>query len=398
MKMRSLVVPATLAGLCGSATAAAVPTVIFSHHNTGDASAVIPGVENGDPGNPNYPVAYFQQFERPSVSPDGSQWVVTGFSNLTYGGLTTDFDEFLITGAGPGRTGAAVLAAEGTDLNGAMPPGHAAGFFDTRIGINNAGQYALVTNSPGDFASDEFLMTYDGSAFSVFAQEGMAIPGIAGENYGGDFKSVGITGNGTPYFNARSTEGGLDASQDDFLFHGNTIIAQTGVTVPAGQAGGATAAWENFDVDRFYMSDDGLHHLIQGDLVGFTADDVVVIDGMVVAQEDTTVIDGVLVDDITEAAMMPNGDWFMRGHDNFNDWIMFNGAVVAKEGEAVPGGLAGEVYAGPFSSMSSDSQGNFVFIGDTNAALSEDGVLIYNGTEILLREGDYVDLDGDGLL
>src|SRR5690606_30227487 len=108
---------------------------------------------------------------------------------------------------------------------------------------------------------------------------------LSGAFWGSVLESAVIASDGAVGF-ASDVTTGLPTAEDDLLVLGTTLLAQTGVTVPPGQTGGEF--WEAFDLSDFWITPDGQHYLVQGDLGGDTAfDDVVVLDGNVIVQEGT---------------------------------------------------------------------------------------------------------------
>jgi hypothetical protein len=85
------------------------------------------------------------------------------------------------------------------------------------------------------------------------------------------------------------------------------------------------------------------------------------------------------------------------------DWLVRNGVVLAATGDPVPGGLPGELFddtsfAATFFSMTGNGAGDYVYGGVTNNVdTNANGVLVFNNSTVLLREGDAVDLNGNGL-
>ena len=332
----------------------------------------------------------FQGFDRPYRSPDGSLWIISADTDLD-----TSMDEVIIVGNGV--TGN-VMVQEGTPAG--WTGGENVGLIDRNLGINNAGQFAFATNTSGT-VQDEYIVKYDSGAFLAAAQEGAAVPGFAGEVFGATLDSALILNDGTVGFRGTSTVGNLPTDQDDFLFLGTTAVAQSGVTIP----GGTALTWQVFDSQDFYASADGSHYIIQGDLTGTTADDIVVVDGTIKIQEDS-VISGLTspVLSIDEVFMSSNGDWMSRGNndDSAEDWLVMNGNVVAKTGDPVPG-VAGEffsdaVFGDCFFHMVTNNNGDYIFgATTTNSDPEKDAVLVLNGVEVILRQGDPVDLDGNGI-
>ncbi|HEY6563141.1 MAG TPA: hypothetical protein VIY86_01470, partial [Pirellulaceae bacterium] len=107
---------------------------------------------------------------------------------------------------------------------------------------------------------------------------------------------------------------------------------------------------------------------------------------------------------VAESLLTPDGVWFARGPNaDTIDWVVRNGAVLAATDQAVPGGMAGEmfddaIFTATFFGMTGNGVGDYVYGGVTNAAdLNANAVLVFNNTSVLLREGDAVDLNGNGL-
>ena len=391
MRNTSLIFGLTVvfAGAWAAQAGADGPIVIFSEV-AGDPTAQVPGLPPG---------TEFDSFDRIYQSPDGSMWIMSASSNLP-----TSEDEVIIIGFGPTSAGSAVVVREGTPASWAL--GENIGFIDRNLGINNAGHYAFANNTNGPTATDEYIILWDGS-FSVVAQQGGEVPGFPGNAFGSTLNSPHILNNDMVGFRAPSTVGDLPFTDDDFLFLGTTVVAQENVTVPGNQAGGATEPWDAFDSQDYYHStSDGSSYIIQGDLTGSTSsDDVVVVNGLVVVQEDYPVAGMPSpVSTIREVSMTSNGDWFVRGgNDDSQDWIVYNGSVLSATGDEVPGSGGTEfyddgVFSATFFAMTGNSLGDYV-IGSTtdNPDVEADAILVFNGTDVIARQGDPVDLDGNGL-
>jgi hypothetical protein len=88
-----------------------------------------------------------------------------------------------------------------------------------------------------------------------------------------------------------------------------------------------------------------------------------------------------------------------RGRDNSGtaasapDWAVMNGALIAATGDAV---APGENWGDTFFAVTANRVGDWVLAGNTsNADPAQDNVVVLNG-EVVMREGDPVDLDDDG--
>jgi hypothetical protein len=104
----------------------------------------------------------------------------------------------------------------------------------------------------------------------------------------------------------------------------------------------------------------------------------------------------------------PGGDWLVRGVDvSGSHWVFRNGAVAAAGGRPVTHnsedgerfavtGTAAEPMV--FFSMQANRLGDVVIGGRTDAAgAGADSVVVFNRQRIVVRTGDGVDLDGDGV-
>src|SRR5690606_12406531 len=134
-----------------------------------------------------------------------------------------------------------------------------------------------------------------------------------------------------------------------------------------------------------------------------TDDEVLIVDGEVVVQEGSAVPGSALLAGATfDAGVSSNGNWFARGRDNSGtssaapDWAVLNGALVAETGQSIPGSPA-ESYGDTFYSFTANNGGDWALAASTNGAdPATDDVIVVSG-EVVAREGDAVDLDGNGL-
>lgn len=399
MRNRTSRMVGVAAGLCLSCAATAASVSVIFSNVTGAPSNAIPGM----PGT-GFFAGTGTQFERPYRSPDGLRWVLRARGNLA-----AAEDQMFIVGSGATSAGATVIAREGT----------AAGWDGSvnietlgrrTVGINNNGDVAFSANTNGATTSDEHIVRRNANGtWDVIAREGNPTP-IAGGVYGTTLDGAHILNNGDVGFVATALTG-LTTATNAAAFRGGATVAQKGVTIPGNQAGGATNTWENFSIDEFYSSADGAHYMLQGDTnAATTADGVIVVDGNVVIQEGQIIAGSGFANPVSttnrESFMMSNGDWFARGSnatDNV-DWVVRNGSVIAQTGGTITGSTterwsdtAG--FTATFFWMGGDNFGNYVVGGVTDAAnTSANAVFVLNGATVLVREGDMVDINGDGLM
>ena len=128
-------------------------------------------------------------------------------------------------------------------------------------------------------------------------------------------------------------------------------------------------------------------------------------DGAVVLKEDTTHVtlpNGTVepFDRADQVFLAGNNDWYVLGDTNgagfATEVAIRNGQVLMAEGETSPDGFT---YDQPIA-LTGDSDSNYAWIWETtNPDLDRDTVLVYNGEQLLLREGDtiMVDFDNDGM-
>jgi hypothetical protein len=383
-----------IGALCGSlaAAASAQTTRVIYSEIAGDPTSAVPagaGVPAG---------TLFASFDRPYRSPNGLRWIITAETNLA-----AAESEIIIVGGG--MVGATVVR-EGTAF-GTPTLGELVGPIRRNMGIADNGNFAFGTNTDG-VAADEYVVLFDGVAFGAAAVEGMTVPGIPGEVLGSTLDAVHILNDGlTAGYRAPSTVGALPTTMDDFLILGAAIAAQSGVGSPSDQAGGAAETWEVFDADDFSTNGTGTVSVAQGDLTGSTTgDDVIVVNGRVVLQENSTVPGSGLtspISTLTEISMDSSGDWYCRGgNDDLQDWVVRSGDVIALRGEPIVLGATELFSDAPFAATffwhAGNNNGDFVVGGTTSSADVEgDAVLVMNGTTVLARQGDPVDLDGNGL-
>jgi len=354
---------------------------------------------------------------RPNRSPDGLS--IAFEASTAFGGSTTADDVIVrYTGGVP-----TVIAQENTTAVGPVLDD----LFNEKLSVNNAGYVGYVADTTG--TDDEFVViALDGATRTAFAREDTVIPFSPfqenGWDYGSTLHSANINGNRDAIYCNEFMGGGISSSENTAVFRsdefGNIseIVAWEDNTTPTGQAGGATEAWENFD-DGDQWTDGALcQTLLFGDLKGTSGDDVLVVNGEVVMQEGEvlagTGLLGTLGSPSTTASiiwaeMLSNGDWVAHGttSDADEDWaVKGNGStftLIAQRGDEIfPG--AGEIWddgqgwSPTFRGVAGNNQGDYAVLGTTdNADPDKAYVVVINGTTEVIREGDPVALDNDGL-
>jgi hypothetical protein len=389
--MRTLTHAAAALGavLAAGAPGAGPIEVIFTEV-PGHPTAVVPGAVDLD-GNPV--LTEFKAIELLSVAPDGSQWIITARNYLG-----DELETMVLLGAG---TAGAVLVQEGRPVvNGA--PGELYDFFGSgRARFDAAGRYTFTARARGgDAATAHKGHYYDGAQLLLVRRQGDPISGLidlppnpsGDELFGNSFGSMHPLADGTIGYQD-STIQNLHSSRRPALMYDDVAFLQSGVSrVDEG-------VWDSFDANRFHTTPDGAHWMAQGDDEGATATDaILVVDGLVVLREGSPAAPaGPTVTAIFNAEMLRTGDWLARGDDPADDdWLVRNGELLAATGQGI--GAGPEAWADVLVAGGGNCKGDWIVAGRTSSADPEaDEVLVLNGAEVLVREGDPVDLDGDGL-
>ena len=391
--MRSLILALAVA-TATPIVSAQHPTVIVSNI-PGDPTSFVPGL----PGVTFEVSGGTGTFLRPHGSPGGN-WIMNAILETATG---VDDEVLLVNGVGVLREGdPAPWAATGT-----------LGPFPEKLAINDAGQYAFA-HQLGGVGLNGCVVKFDGAQFVVVAQHDVAIPAMPGAIYDITNYSTSMTEVGGVWFEARFIDGaGLSSTNDAVLLadDGQTLIAQKGVTVPGGQAGGAADSISFFYTDSLSITPDGQHVLWQSLLASpFGMDEVVVYDGAVVLQEGTVIPGSGFAEPIDSNGLFATsldaaGNWFVHGdNDQTNvDWVVRNGQVMAAVGQPIVPGSAelwdDNTFGRCFFALVGNGNGDYVIGGETTESdFLRDAVLVLNGTDVVLREGDPIDLDGDGQL
>jgi hypothetical protein len=363
------------------------PVEIVFTNIGGDPSAAVPGF----PGFEFRPGGASSNFDRIYGSPNGN-WLVGA---LTTADSTQD-EVILVNGFVQAREGTPAPWTGGTENFGA---------FRTELDINDNGVWAFSTNTDGPTGSDDYVVRVIGGNFASIAQEGQAIPALPGANWG-NLRNVVIDNIGNVGLKGSSITG-VAPEESKLLALGPGLLAQSGVTVPSGQLG--SEFWENFDDTHFHLSADGSSWLAQGDLTGDEAfDDVVVVDQMVVVQEGVVLAGSDFAEPVDSFGirgvhMDAAGNWFVRGNNatSEQDWVYRNGTVISRVGDPITTGSSelwsDAEFSDCFFLMAGNSRGDYIIGGVSDGPTPSNGLLIANNAIIVAREGDPVDLNGNGL-
>ncbi len=352
-----------------------------------DARSIVPGARDLA-GNPL--VTHFKALEDLQLNLDGTQWFLKARSQAG-----SDLETLLLLGS---STTAEMFAQEGQPVQGGAA-GELYEFFDGAAGFNSAGHLAYgarVRN--GDPTTKEKVVVYDGVTHNIVVQESDAALGLqdlppnpsGDELFGNSLNSIHLLDDGRVGFVAATIQN-IHSFRRPAIFYGNTAFAQSGVTPIGG------GIWDSFDSNDFGTTPDGTTWFAQGDDEGDPAiDDILVVNGQVELREGALIPgSSVTVAAVFATRLTTNGDWLSRGDDpNDDDWAVRNGVLLAKTGDEI--GATGEHLGNVFLALAGNQNGDWLLIANTdNADPSRDTVMLLNG-EVVMREGDPIDLDENG--
>ena len=386
-----------------------VPTAIFASADS-SAPSLVPGETAQN----------FLSFNRATFSADGTRWALPARTNT--GNNNTDV--VIIRGSGFTGTGSSVVLREGTVTG--LGTDIFYGAISDQIAINNSGQFAANltlddyngnTTGPIVTANNGVLVRGNGSALEIIAREGeQAIGAPAGTNYGATTDGQTLLNNGNLRFR------NFVSATNQYLVEASaagvgTVLSQSGNT-PAGQLVAPAQAVTAFGgTTRFVSDGTGTNTLYSATLAGATAtNSVVVFNSGVVAQlgvalpGNTSLSANVFSLDGLLSISGSGGNYLLRGSVNDgtsaatrSDFVLGNTALVAKTGDAIFVGSSenwNDDVTGTnstFFASSVNSFGQTLIGGYTTASVDSNEVLVF-GSNVILREGDAVDLNGDGLL
>jgi hypothetical protein len=395
MKTTMLIALAGLA-LAGASAHAGTASAILA--GTGP-KAVVPGTTGLNPGELFLATGSFM--DRVYRSSNGNHWILTARTNTG----NTATDEIVITGSG---TTGVVRAREGGVADGARTID--SGSIDEKAAINDSGDFVFAANlSPSTATDDEVIIKgTSGGALSVAVREGTSA-GPAGTTNGPTIGSSNIDNSGrVSYRNFKTTT-------DIELLRSNnaTLDAKYNAAVP----GFPGRLWDQFDTEGYHVDSSGNNFITFASMNGSSTDDGHILhNGVVRMQESVTSVGGGTALTFNEWYMNPNGSWWVQGSNSTTtgsgDWVVLGASdgtynTLAKTDDPIMT-LSTEKWSDDvgftttFFAFASDNAGNYVIGGTTDAAnTSANAVLVYKGVfgEFeLIREGDQVDLNANGIL
>jgi len=392
--MRTMTVFAVPALLTMAALTAQGQMVEVAALNTFHAPAsnlsLVPG------GLPGFPEARYTNFNNKLYrTPTTNQWVVVATTNTGVGAQ----DQVFILGTG--RT-TQVLAQEGVTSIGVNPTTLAPEYLNFSglavPRINDAGQWTIGFGIAGGSNFDQRLATWTGSEFGVL-YPGDPAPG--GRTYMGTFNSANIFNNAQTGFMAGFVP---SAATHESAVASNAVLVDMFVTAPTGQSTPTNEPWTDLDTNGLFFDATGTRYIAQGKVgLDTLVDQVAVVDGVVRIQEGTILAGSGYTSPVSQLESVGNGGvwmesdgtWFAMGRNaDATRWVVRNGVVIAQSATPITPGST-ELWE-TFRSVRASNNGHYVLNGNTSATTLTDDVLVVDGTTLVARESDPVDLDADG--
>jgi hypothetical protein len=285
------------------------------------------------------------------------------------------------------------------------------------IGVRTRTVQDGTTSSPSPSDGQRVLVWQPGVGFTPGPKQGQTYVGTANV-IGNSFSSyhllndltVGaadttVNGSSSIHYLSYTGETGTNIFKQRFSSspanaNNSTVLDLDGVTV---------LQWNSFsslNPTEFYTTPNGAHWFEKGTILGAatTEDTMWAYDGQVRLREGRAIpgsSPSLIVGDIFQYFAAGN-NWIARGRDNSGtaasapDYVAVNGAVVARTGDPITPGSA-ELWGDTFYAVSINASGGYAIAGNTNNAdAGRDNVLVVNGTSVVAREGDMVDLNNNG--
>ena len=359
-----------------------------------DLRSTVPGAKDasGDP-----VVTKFKALEDFRLSHDGDAWILKGRSQLG-----SELEACLLIGSGLIGD---MFAQDGQPFQGGVA-GELYDFFDgtaNPASFDTAGNIGFSARAKGgSSANDEKVVVYNATTqvHAIVLQEGGAALGLldyppnpsGDEIFGSSIASVHLRDNGRVGF-VNTPIGNCHSYRYPAFFVGSMSFRQSGVDTIDG------FTWDSFDYDDCGGTPDGLHWYAKGDIenVPSTSNRILAVDDSIELREGSPVPGSTMImDDIHHTKMVSNGDWFSRGDDSAgDDWAVYNSTLVAETGDEI--GTTGEHLGNVFLSFGGNRVGDWVLVANTDDPdSSRDTVVLLNG-EVVIREGDPIDLDTNGV-
>ncbi|MBK9188468.1 MAG: hypothetical protein IPM33_05870 [Phycisphaerales bacterium] len=361
---------------------------------------------------------------RPYASPDTSRFILWADTDIA----DTTTDAVLVVWDGTLR----VVARESTSpllpmVGGSYPPL----VFNPVQAINNQGNYAFSgLDARPSTVSDGFVVKVVNGVVQVVAQEDITpAPGVGAGIYFGALRgSVGINAFDRTSFVSSLSGEGVSAATDAVLVvdDGLLVLARKGLTVPQGQQdgfGGVTAhTFKSFDFGSistgFSADGAGFAYSAAGAINASTVNPPTSGVDRVIVQGAGGAPDVILQENVSTPWLLSPPADINPFSFNFTDaagvtviigtsrdgtdFVLRDGAMVALRGQPItPGSTetwSDASWAPGFFHALTNARGDYAVGGTTSEPdVLRNSAVVLNGTRVIARENDPVDLDANGV-
>ncbi len=391
---------AALLCACGMASAGApAPISAIYTKVAGSPTEVVPGAVDGA-GMPA--VTTFRQLFQFTISPDGSQWAVRASNQLG-----ADFENIVLMGSG--TTGTKFLQESEAVPAGAA--GELVDFFGSGFGrFNDANDFAFSLRARGGVASVfQKVLVWDGAVFTLPIQMGDLYTGLADtgatgdEAVGNSIGSIHILNDGR-IGSQDSTVTGIATTRRPVCAYDLAGFRQSNVSIVTGLGGVGVETVSSIGGNNFYTTTDGTKWGFVGDIArptGFS-NALIVNDEVIMRQQQplpgsaSTFFDGTALGAYGDEIYCRGGLGLTSATGGFA-WR--SDGLLVEAGDEIVLPATGETWIGTsFSGFSGNRNGDWLLVGRTSAAEATNDVIVLNGETVIVREGDGVDVDGNGIL
>jgi|GEM_PF-1697636 len=342
----------------------------------------------------------FKSIDAFTVSHDGATWVLRGTNRL--GG---ELENMLVLGDAQADPQLALNLAQEGQAVPTEAPGVRWHFFDglQPVAFDTAGNLALHgrTQGPPTGQQERIMKRSAAGVWSVVLREGDPLHGLRDSSAGGPgdeglgsmVSGVHLLDDGRVGYIVTPIQNCHSSNYPAFLYDDQGFM-QSGVSMlDTGEV------WDDFDPGGTGGTPDGAFYYSTGvtENLNTSLDDVFAVNNVTVFAEGQPVaVGGLTYQETFEVEMAANGNWIARGDDSSNDdWCVVNGTLVAQTGMSVEGGA--EAYSIAISACALNANGDWAVTAGTDHPDDRlDEVLVVNG-KVIVREGDPVDLDGNGV-
>jgi hypothetical protein len=275
--------------------------------------------------------------------------------------------------------------------------------FESFYGMDNSGSVAYSASGSEGPVGDFDSVWKDDDPLAVEGDPYAHIPG-QWWRFG---SRPGISADGIPFWvgGLTSTQGGNTENRGLFFGETGLPLLLGGDAVPNLPAVLSTANTVSFDYRFSELASD---YIAEVQMEGTSASDnamVVTGEGLILGgtlvQEGNMIplsvggIGGEAWDNFDYTGINEAGDFFFTGDTDgdtaTDEFILKNGAIIVREGDVV----GGKIVSGSIEGAYLNADGDIAYIWDVDANANE---ALFLNDDLLLQDGDSVDLDGDGVI